>query len=200
MKFTHRLDIHLGWDKTKTSPSNFKEVKYLGKCDFDGDMFAAYQNGEIEIYKGILEDEPLKTNTWYRYKRGYSLVYRTGDDGNYAIIGNEERSRFNCFTPEIWQEATEEEVKEALVKLAKKKGFKNIDKLRFKDPYGNVFEKGYFVSEGNKFKLITKDTLTIDGVVIFNKGKWTEILEDEPLSIEERLKRLEGKLSWMMLT
>lgn len=55
MKFTHDLDIHEGWRKTTQNSSDYKEVKHLGKCAIDGDMFAAYnKQGEIHIFKGTL--------------------------------------------------------------------------------------------------------------------------------------------------
>jgi len=62
MKFTHRLDTN-GWMHTLGNPSDFKEVKHLGKCSFDGDMFAAYhKTGVIEIFKGTMEDKHVWTN------------------------------------------------------------------------------------------------------------------------------------------
>lgn len=56
MKFTHLLNIHEGWIKTTQIPSDFKKVKHLGTCSYDGDMFAAYhnENAIIEIFKGTL--------------------------------------------------------------------------------------------------------------------------------------------------
>jgi len=56
--FTHHLCTLKGWVLTEGSPSILSEVKYLGKCVIDGDMFAGYfDSGEITIYKGIKGDE-----------------------------------------------------------------------------------------------------------------------------------------------
>lgn len=37
-----------------SKPNEFEKVVYLGKCISDGDIFAAYKNGFISIYKGHL--------------------------------------------------------------------------------------------------------------------------------------------------
>ena len=56
--FTHRLDGIKGWIKTDLEPSDFEEVKYLGTCKVDGDMFACNHNSElIDIFKGTKGDE-----------------------------------------------------------------------------------------------------------------------------------------------
>ena len=55
--FTHVKDIN-GWlFTTLYKPKDFKEVIYVGKCKFDGDMFACKKDGYIEIFKGTKGDE-----------------------------------------------------------------------------------------------------------------------------------------------
>jgi putative sterol carrier protein len=54
--FTHELSPNC-WGKTEIKPSNFRKVLYIGNCRIDGDMFAAYINRKIIIYKGIKGDE-----------------------------------------------------------------------------------------------------------------------------------------------
>lgn len=54
VEFTHWLDNRDGWSKTMNVPSIFDKVVYLGDCIYDGDMFACYRGGEINIYKGHL--------------------------------------------------------------------------------------------------------------------------------------------------
>lgn len=57
-KFTHYLDTATGWNPTLNHPDSYLEVKYLGKCNYDGDMFATTTRaGVIEIYKGVKGDE-----------------------------------------------------------------------------------------------------------------------------------------------
>jgi len=56
--FTHYLSIINGWEKTIDTPSMYKEVKYMGKCESDGDYFVAYTFcGLISTFKGIKGDE-----------------------------------------------------------------------------------------------------------------------------------------------
>jgi hypothetical protein len=47
-----------GWRDTHANVISFEKVIYLGKCIFDGDMFAGYSdNNTIQIYKGIKGEE-----------------------------------------------------------------------------------------------------------------------------------------------
>lgn len=193
MKFTHRLDVHFGWVRTKMTPSDYKEVKHLSTCQFNGDMFAAYDKDEtIEIFKGTMGKETLKTNTWYKFSSTHALVYRTGDKNNYGIIYGGEVYNHHCTMPEVWTEATDEEVAEVLIRLAKKKGFKDIDKLILKNFDGKVYGTWMFGPVNNTY-LYSNGELSLDGVVIFKNGKWVEILEDEP-SLEDRITNLEKKI------
>lgn len=51
--FTHCLITSRGWTSTRAHPSDYEKVVYLGKCDIDGDMFAAYHGSRsISIFKG----------------------------------------------------------------------------------------------------------------------------------------------------
>ena len=54
VEFTHRLCEERGWKKCTLEPIDYEKVVYLGKCKYDGDMFAAYSVGHISIYKGHL--------------------------------------------------------------------------------------------------------------------------------------------------
>lgn len=57
IEFTHFAETirDNGWKKTDYQASNYEKVVYLGKCDRDGDMFAAYcRLGYIAIFKGHL--------------------------------------------------------------------------------------------------------------------------------------------------
>src|SRR6056297_3583973 len=151
MKFTHDSDIQDGWRKTTQIPSDFKEVKHLGKCAIDGDMFAAYNHEEeIHIFKGTMEEE------------------------------------------HVWKNPTDDEVEVTLTKLAKKKGFENINELTLKDFDGQIFHKGTFACLGNHY-IYNDGKLFFDGVVIFKDGEWVEIIEEE-LTLEQRIKNLEDKI------
>ena len=76
--------------------------------------------------------------------------------------------------------ATEEEVKEALINEAIKRGFKNVGELSLKLVSGEMFKKGSFVTANNNFRYISvKNRLYLDGVKIFYNGKWAEIVIED---------------------
>lgn len=193
MKFTHELSGDEGWEKqTYKQPKDFKKVEHLGKCDIDGDMFVAYDtNNFINIFKGTLEEQTLKTNTWYKSDYGF-LVYRTGDTNNYCCYLGEEYDDYICKTPETWKESTKNEVKEALVEVAKNKGFKDIHTLKLKTLHDKVTYAGYWEFASNIFNYnLQTNTLTLDAVPIFHNGKWAEILKnDSNESLNEKLESL----------
>ena len=82
--------------------------------------------------------------------------------------------------------ATEEEVREALINEAKKRGFNNICNLKIKNTVGSI--SNGFVTITNDFYYDYKgNTLRLDGAVIFNNGVWAEIIE-EPT--EEEINRV----------
>ena len=84
--------------------------------------------------------------------------------------------------------ATEEEVSEALINEAKKRGFNNIGNLKIKNTVGSI--SNGFVTTTNDFYYYYKgNTLRLDGAVIFNNGVWAEIIE-EPKETEEEIKRV----------
>ena len=82
--------------------------------------------------------------------------------------------------------ATEEEVKEALINEAIKRGFKNVGELSLKIVSGEMFKKGSFVTTNNNFRYFSvENRLYLDGVEIFYNGKWAEIvIEDIPTQEE----------------
>lgn len=54
VEFTHYHSAS-GWYNTFDKPNEFTKVVYLGKCNYDGDMFACYRdNGAIVICRGHL--------------------------------------------------------------------------------------------------------------------------------------------------
>ena len=56
IELTHYLSSE-GWKESSCVFGECYNISYLGKCRFDGDMFAAkFDNGAIEIYKGHLNN------------------------------------------------------------------------------------------------------------------------------------------------
>lgn len=54
VEFTHYISTSRGAMGAGSGPSEFDKVVYLGRCEEDGDMFAAYRGGRIYLYKGQL--------------------------------------------------------------------------------------------------------------------------------------------------
>jgi len=55
LELTHRQGVD-GWAGVSNLPDAYDKILYLGKCYFDGDMFAAYTKTSIEIFKGHLNN------------------------------------------------------------------------------------------------------------------------------------------------
>jgi len=55
--FTHEFK-KTGLEDSEAEPKRYKAVKYMGKCDVDGDIFIAYsKHNTIIQFKGIKGDE-----------------------------------------------------------------------------------------------------------------------------------------------
>lgn len=54
VEFTHYLNTKNGWVNATCEPDTYEKVVYLGKCGLVGDVFAAYSDKCIIIYKGHL--------------------------------------------------------------------------------------------------------------------------------------------------
>ena len=54
VNFTHEMVDGEGWCDTNIDPSDYEKTVYLGRCDKDGDLFAAYIDVYIAIFKGHL--------------------------------------------------------------------------------------------------------------------------------------------------
>ena len=78
-----------------------------------------------------------------------------------------------------WRLATKEEVSEALINEAKKRGFHNAGELTIKLATEEILEKGFFKNICNKFRYSPiRNSLDLDGVEIFKNGEWAEIIEE----------------------
>ena len=145
-----------------------------------------------EFLPEAFENE-LEVGKWYISK--YYLVYYLGNykcncielsDGKW--IENVHHSLSDHL--KSYRLATEEEVKEALINEAIKRGFKNVGELTLKIVSGEMFKKGSFVTTINNFRYCSSiDVLCLDGVEIFNNGKWAEIIK-EYIPTQEEIDRV----------
>ena len=136
---------------------------------------------ELEVGRWYrLKDNPgiLALYDCFKHHRPYAYIFN--ENGNY-----EYRVEFSLFElPTYWELATEEEVREALINEAKKRGFNNIGNLKIKNTFGGI--SNGFVTITNDFYYDYKgNTLRLDGAVIFNNGVWAEIIEETEPTKEE---------------
>jgi hypothetical protein len=121
----------------------------------------------------------LKVGNWYNLNDAFDslLVWNNGYDA-YGFFKGE----YNCMwgfgnhDAKYSTPATKEEVQEALIKEAKRRGYKNGVKTKAFSckPYDN---SGHFIEGNDYFFSFENNTLLINGTPIFHKGKWAEIAE-----------------------
>ena len=98
----------------------------------------------------------------------------------FNYLGEFKESNFNlCGSfPNYFELATEEEVREALINEAKKRGFNNIGNLKIKNTFGGI-SNGFVTLTNNFYYDYKGNTLRLDGALIFNNGVWAEIIEEK---------------------
>ena len=132
-------------------------------------------------------ENKLEVGKWYISE--YYLVYYLGNykcnciefsDGKW--IENVHHS-LSCHLKN-YRLATEEEVKEALINEAKRRGFKNVGDLKIKNTYGGI-SNGYCTINNDFYYDYISNTLQLDGAIIFKDGIWAEIIEQSEPTQEE---------------
>ena len=141
-----------------------------------------------EFIPEAFENE-LEVGKWYISE--YYLVYYLGNYKCNCIELSDSKWFENVYHSlsghlKNYRLATEEEVREAIINEAIKRGFKNVGELSLKIVSGEMFKKGSFETANNKFRYISvENRLNLDGVEIFYNGKWAEIvIEDIPTQEE----------------
>lgn len=137
----------------------------------------------------------LPNGVWYWNKIAKCLFFKTGSNKSYGFQHGEWYEEGFCtFTahPEGWQPATEEDVKDALVKEAEKRyagnKFVSINPRNEKQPVDTNFHNWYFSFTENK--LYTQKHL-FGGKLAFQNGKWAEIIKPElPKSVTDWISQL----------
>ena len=141
-------------------------------------------------------ENKLEVGKWYKSKYNKTRILfftkketcssDTGYGFNYLGIYKEKNFNLLGRATYEFELATEEEVKEALINEAIKRGFKNVGELSLKIVSGAMFKKGSFVTANNNFRYFSvENKLYLDGVDIFNNGKWAEIIKEEKPTQEE---------------
>lgn len=128
------------------------------------------------VYK---EDTTLEVGKWYKntkHGNGFAIIYKGGLSGEDCFgIGNDgawvERYFLENTDVGSYQKATDKEVEEALIKEAKKRGFKEGDEAIC------LFDSKKCAA-GDFYNLDSDGDLWLGNqLVIFSKGNWAEIIE-----------------------
>lgn len=128
-----------------------------------------------------LETTSFQKGKWYKRNKellvwnDYKKTYGFTEDGMWSNDMLFSRD-LNICVP-----ATDKEVEEALIKEAKKRGFK--DGVKIKPVSGDIN-----ILFDNKFEYLKKwheykNALFIDNYLVFSNGKWAEIIKDEPIKV-----------------
>jgi len=158
-----------------------------------GGAFTNFIRYATEEEKELLNPKPkeLEVGKWYKHTSGSIACYQGIKTQTCGINESYENEPFfystNWFRDDniqFWQEATHEEVKEALIKEAKHRGLvegavcnnSNIHGFKVKD---NVIEDfgGYeFNIEKNELRVLDKNEVDT-WYTIFKDGKWAEVVK-----------------------
>ena len=135
----------------------------INKVSFAGNLITSFLKE-----KGLIEEE-FEIDKWYR--RGDDFIYYTCEFMNYGIIDGQWRNDlyFSTAQEQLYISATDKEVEEALIKEAKKRGFKDGDWIVKNIDYE------YYNSEDSYYP----NSLQLGVVVLFQEGKWLEIIEEK---------------------
>lgn len=130
---------------------------------------------ELEVVRWYrLKDNPeiLALYDCFKHHRPYAYIFNA--NGNYEYI-----VEFSLFeSPTYWELATEEEVREALINEAKKRGYKKGVKCKF-----GIFEDIRTIETNDFVFKLEYNTLGIkrkngNADIIFRSGKWAKIIEE----------------------
>ena len=142
---------------------------------------------ELQQLKKELETPTFEVGKWYN-SDGDSLLFITEFNANGEKTFKGYGFHFSKWSFEQWWNydnfltpATDKEVEAALIKEAKKRGFK--DGVKIKPVSGDIN-----ILFDNKFEYLKKwheykNALFIDNYLVFSNGKWAEIIKDEPIKV-----------------
>ena len=124
--------------------------------------------------KGLIEPE-LEIGKWYHY--GTDLLVWNGGDLTYGFSLGVDYLNNAYFTVDNATPATDREVEEALIKEAKKRGFKEGVKFETLDGSEVTFENTKVFERAIAF-FNDHTEMYENGGCFFKDGKWAEIIED----------------------
>ena len=132
--------------------------------------------------QGLVKEE-LEVGKWYKYSDSEGFLFcltnvETTGVEVYGFVSWRYWIDEGKYISEYLIPATDKEVKEALIKEAKKRGFKEGVKANLKK-CDNSFSNNVKIKNNNFRHSINQNWLAIDGFIIFKDGKWAEIIEEK---------------------
>lgn len=177
--------VSVDWNYDRIQNYIIDEIEFEEWIKLDG----AYSNGKAKVI--IEKFKPkLEAGKWYKFAwsdkpdeiRGIYFVekvYGIKVFFSYGIdfIRNEWKTKDWHSALHVWEEATKEEVEQALIKEAKKRGYvegARVKCLYFNKEYTLTSEKHWEAFDGKELLMVEKEGT---GVWIFQNGKWAEIVK-----------------------
>ena len=128
------------------------------------------KNIEYEFPK-LFKQDALLAGKWYKFGHRNSLMVWNNQKNTYGFFDGKYDTDWSFSTKKATL-ATDKEVGDALIKEAKKRGFK--EGVQFIDVVDGELE----VVDGNVYQYFPNiDSLTLNSDRIYKNGKWAEIIE-----------------------
>lgn len=159
--------------------------------DLKGTFINAIEDGGFNNFiryateeeKALLEPKnELQEGKWYKGINDNTQIVFKDNDVNYGFVRDSWYYNLTCNNVNEWQQATLQEVEQALIEEAKKRG---LDNTFVKDINGVIIS-----TNSGSFVYNHKDNILYkNGAVLFNDGKWADIIVNEQV-VKENIKNL----------
>ena len=143
----------------------FIKDAYNGKLGLD--MCSEWKEAIKEAFPKLFKETELEVGKWYHYS-DCLLVWNEGKS-TYGFNGNNEWSNGYAFSVNMCLPASDQEVKKALIKEAKRRGIWNTPIKCLDNEFNWDYDNGFSICfHGN--------VLWSKYGVVFRDGKWADIL------------------------
>ena len=165
----------------KESRKKFIKKAHSHACDL-------YKSRIEKEFPKLFKEDALVVGKWYKSKIAVFRVTSLVPLKSYGVYSGKWGNEFYTDVTTKYGPATEKEVEEALIKEAKKRGFKQgavVNQQPAYNGYGDIYTvKGSYFSYNS-----SRDNFAIDGTGIYKQGKWAEIIK-ETITKEQAEKEL----------
>lgn len=172
-----------------------KHKKFI-KDAYEGNFGEMCNNWKeiIERQYPEFKEKDFKIGEWYTNNNDYLMVWNGGNN-TFGFINDEFNDGWSFFAKKGKTLATEKEVKNALIKEAKKRGFKEgVTIISLVDDCLKIIDNRYNTKDFQYFK--DGNSLYLNGYKIFIKGEWAKIVSEPPkkMTVAEISKKLGYKI------